>query len=59
MFWQLSTEDDRTITWHNGRAGGYGAFLGLDRERDRAVVVLADVATDRTDELGMRLVRGA
>lgn len=56
--WQLSTEDGRTITWHNGRTGGYGAFLGLDRERGRAVVVLSDVATDRTDELGMRLVRG-
>jgi CubicO group peptidase (beta-lactamase class C family) len=58
-FWQLSTEGDQTITWHNGRTGGYGAFLGLDRERGRAVVVLSDVATDRTDELGLRLVRGA
>jgi CubicO group peptidase (beta-lactamase class C family) len=57
IFWQLSTEDGRTVTWHNGRTGGYGAFLGLDRERGRAVVVLSDVATDRTDELGMRLVR--
>lgn len=59
MFWQLSTEGDRTVTWHNGRTGGYGAFLGLDRARGRAVVVLADVATDRTDELGLRLVRGS
>ena len=56
-FWQLSTEDGQTITWHNGRTGGYGAFLGLDRERGRAVVVLSDVATDRVDELGMRLAR--
>lgn len=56
MFWALSTEDGRTITWHNGRTGGYGAFVGLDRERGRAVVVLSDVATDRVDELGMRLV---
>jgi CubicO group peptidase (beta-lactamase class C family) len=59
MFWHLTSEDGRTTTWHNGRTGGYGAFLGLDRERGRAVVVLSDVATDRTDELGIRLVRGA
>lgn len=57
IFWQLSERNGRTITWHNGRTGGYGAFLGLDRERGRAVVVLSDVATDRTDELGLRLIR--
>ncbi|SDT38138.1 CubicO group peptidase, beta-lactamase class C family [Friedmanniella luteola] len=57
VFWQLSTQDGRTITWHNGRTGGYGAFVGLDRERGRAVVVMADVATDRVDELGLRLAR--
>jgi len=56
MFWQTSVREGRTITWHNGRTGGYSAFLGLDREAGRAVVVLADVATDRTDDLGMRLV---
>jgi len=56
-FWQLSERDCTTITWHNGRTGGYSAFVGLDRKRGRAVVVLSDVATDRTDELGMRLAR--
>lgn len=58
IFWQLSERDGRTITWHNGRTSGYSSFVGVDRERGRAVVVLADVATDRTDELGMRLARG-
>lgn len=57
-FWQLSERDGRTITWHNGRTGGYSSFVGLDRERRRAVVVLADVSTEKTDQLGMRLARG-
>ena len=55
--WQLSERDGGTIPWHNGRTGGYSAFVGLSRKRGRAVVVLSDVATDRTDERGMRLAR--
>ena len=56
IFWQTSVHDGTTVTWHNGRTGGYSAFLGLDRAGGRGVVVLADAATDRTDDLGMRLV---
>lgn len=57
-FWQLNERDGSTITWHDGRTGGYSRFLGPNRERGRGVVVLSDVATERTDELGMRLARG-
>jgi len=38
--------DEHVLTWHNGGTGGSSTFVGLDRERGRAVVVLA--ATDRS-----------
>ncbi len=56
IFWQLSDRDGTTITWHNGATGGYHCFLGLDRDRARAVVVLADVQSDAVDQLGMDLI---
>ena len=31
---------DRTVTWHNGGTGGFRTWLGLDRDRQTAVVVL-------------------
>ncbi len=31
----------RTITWHNGRTGGFSSWIGLDREAGVGAVVLA------------------
>jgi CubicO group peptidase (beta-lactamase class C family) len=46
-FWHITTgEDGRTITWHNGKTGGYTSYMGLDLEHHRAVIVLSDVAKD-------------
>lgn len=36
-----SPTDERQITWHNGGTGGFTSFLGLDREREVAVVILS------------------
>jgi CubicO group peptidase (beta-lactamase class C family) len=58
-FWMTTTDDGDTgdtITWHNGQTGGYTSYLGLDREHHRAVVVLSDVATSVTTDLGTRLL---
>lgn len=60
MFWITSEVDTggggaRTVTWHNGRTGGFSAFVGLDRERGRAVAVLSDVAAG-VDDLALDLL---
>ena len=60
LFW-ISSElpgTDRTMVWHNGGTGGYSAFVGLDPERRRAVVVLSDVAGG-VNELATDLLREA
>ena len=55
-FWQTSTwETGQTITSHGGQTGGYASYLGLDRPRHKAVIVLSDVANDASD-LGTQLL---
>jgi CubicO group peptidase (beta-lactamase class C family) len=49
-FWRTSTwPTGQTITSHGGQTGGYASYLGLDRPRHKAVIVLADVANDASD----------
>jgi CubicO group peptidase (beta-lactamase class C family) len=57
MFWHISTDPEgrRQVVWHNGRTGGYASFLGIDRDRRRAVIVLADVSTS-VDAIGLKLL---
>ena len=46
-FWRISTwHTGQTITSHAGQTGGYASYLGLDRPRGKAVIVLSDVAND-------------
>ena len=40
---------------HAGQTGGYASYLGLDRPRHKAVIVLSDVANDASD-LGTQLL---
>jgi CubicO group peptidase (beta-lactamase class C family) len=53
--WLIMHPGGRSIAWHNGGTGGYRAFLGLDREQRRAVIVLTNSATS-VDDLGMMLM---
>lgn len=43
------------MTWHNGMTGGFSSFIGLDRESDRAVVVLSNTAVN-LDDLAVSLL---
>ena len=43
------------IVWHNGGTGGYRSFLGLDKARRRAVVVLTNSAVG-VDDVGRHLL---
>ena len=41
--------------WHNGETGGYHSHAGLLLENDIAIVVLANTATGKVDQLGSLL----
>ena len=46
-FWRTSTwVTGQTITHHAGQTSGYASYLGLDRPRHKAVIVLSDIAND-------------
>lgn len=55
--WMLRDRDGSALAWHNGRTGGYYAFVGIDRDGQRGVVVLASVSF-RGDVLGFDLLQG-
>ena len=56
-FWQISTwVTGQTITHHAGQTSGYASYLGLDRPRHKAVIVLSDIANDGADLGGQLLV---
>ena len=56
-FWEISAwQNGQTVTWHSGQTGGYTSYFGLDRAHRKAVVVLSDVATDATTDLGINLL---
>ena len=45
------------VLWHNGGTGGFGAFLGVEREKERAAIVLSGAAHTRVlDRAGLELV---
>jgi serine-type D-Ala-D-Ala carboxypeptidase/endopeptidase len=51
--WHL--HPDGATWWHNGGTGGYSSWLSVVPSRKAAVVVLANTATPKTDELGLML----
>lgn len=55
--WFTSQVNGRTITWHNGGTGGFRAFIGLDAEADRAVVMLSNT-TAPVDAAALELLTG-
>lgn len=46
---------DGSSYWHNGQTGGYSSYMGVNREYDAAVVVLANGATFYTTAAGEKL----
>ena len=59
IFWFDSPSPDKTgrISWHNGGTGGYSSYLAVDRERERALVVLSSLEPG-ADQLAAALWRG-
>ena len=59
--WQTLLRDGVTtpdFVWKDGQTGGFASFIGVDRARRRAVVILANVAgAEALDAVGLALLR--
>lgn len=52
MNWMLARVGDRQVHVHEGGTGGFSAFVAVDRERQRGVVILSDTAWHSIGSLG-------
>jgi D-alanyl-D-alanine-carboxypeptidase/D-alanyl-D-alanine-endopeptidase len=57
MNWVIRRVNGREVVWHNGGTGGYRTWLGFDKSRKVAAVVLTNSVTSN-DDLGVELVAG-
>ena len=53
--WHIRHTDGREVHWHNGGTGGYRTWIGFDRDRRVAAVVLTNSA-EGADDFGFELV---
>lgn len=57
MFWHVESVGGQTLAYLSGKSGGYSAFIGLVPRKNRAVVILSNVATPHSNSrLGSALV---
>ncbi|TYT25325.1 serine hydrolase [Luteimonas viscosa] len=52
MNWMLAPVAGRTVHLHEGGTGGFSAFVSIDRERRRGVVILSDTTWNSIGSLG-------
>jgi|SRR5690606_6644924 len=52
MNWMLVPVAGRTVHLHEGGTGGFSAFVAIDRERRRGVVILSDTTWNSIGSLG-------
>jgi serine-type D-Ala-D-Ala carboxypeptidase/endopeptidase len=57
MGWHIRRLNDRDVVWHNGGTGGYRTWMGFDKSRKVAAIVLTNSAIGN-DDLGFELVTG-
>lgn len=58
MNWLIRSINGRDVVWHNGGTGGYRTWIGFDKTRQIAAIVLTNSAIGN-DDLGFELVAGA
>jgi hypothetical protein len=56
MNWIIRRQNGQEIPWHNGGTGGYRTWLGFDKHKGRAAVVLTN-STQGADDLGLELLK--
>lgn len=54
--WHIRHYNDHDIVWHNGGTGGYRTWLGIDKKRRLAAVVLTN-SQHAHDDLGYELLK--
>lgn len=54
--WFIVRPRDREIVWHNGGTAGFSSFIGLDKARGRAVVVLSNSTASSVDDIGFHVL---
>jgi D-alanyl-D-alanine-carboxypeptidase/D-alanyl-D-alanine-endopeptidase len=52
MNWMLAQVGDRNVLVHEGGTGGFSAFVSLDPQRERGVVILSDTTWNSIGSLG-------
>ena len=55
LAWRL--EKDYPISWHTGSAGAFSAWLGLDREKKKAVAVAVNYGLVNVEEIGFAVLK--
>jgi serine-type D-Ala-D-Ala carboxypeptidase/endopeptidase len=58
MNWVINRTKGKEVVWHNGGTGGYRTWLGFDKARKVAAIVLTNSVTSN-DDLGLELVAGS
>lgn len=56
MNWIIVRRGEQEVVWHNGGTGGYRTWLGFDRRKALAAVVLTN-STHGADDLGFELLK--
>ena len=55
LAWHVTKRFGSEITWHNGGTGGYHSYIGVNKQKKRAVVVLAN-SSSSIDDIGQHLL---
>jgi CubicO group peptidase (beta-lactamase class C family) len=55
LAWFTQAPEDGTATWHNGGTGGFTSMIALDRESNRAVIVLGNTGAS-VDAVAMTIL---
>jgi CubicO group peptidase (beta-lactamase class C family) len=55
MGWHIWKKYNKEIVWHRGGTGGYTAFIGLDEQNKKAVIVLSNSSIGVSD-IGLHLL---
>ena len=58
MGWHILRLNGHDVVWHNGGTGGYRTWMGFDKARKVAAIVLTNAGGAGNDDLGFELARG-
>lgn len=54
--WHILRPFDRELVWHDGGTAGFSSFIGLDKTRRLAIVVLSNSTASTVDDIGLHFL---